>query len=129
MSSRYVSILLGTLLMSTLVADSGEHETEAVELSIREPFFVKPTTSELKAALVQKPFSPFTGKVKGRKVRLRAQPDLDGRVVRELGGQDMLVVVGEKGDFYAVEPPSGLKAYVFRSFVLDGVVEGNRVNV
>ena len=39
------------------------------------------------------------------------------------------MINGEKGDFYAVEPPAGTKAYVFRSFVLDGVVEGNRVNV
>jgi hypothetical protein len=79
--------------------------------------------------VVEKPFSPFTGKVKKTKVRLRANADLESRVVKELGRSDLVLVVGEKGDFYAVEPPSNIKAYVFRSFVLDGVVEGNRVNV
>jgi len=79
--------------------------------------------------IADKPFSPFTGKIKGKKVRLRVNPDLESRVVRELTKSDMVVIIGEKGDFYAVEPPPGTKAYVFRSFVLDGIVEGNRVNV
>jgi hypothetical protein len=81
------------------------------------------------AAIVERPFSPFTGKIKGKKVRLRAQADVESRIVQELSRNDMVVVLGEKGDFYAVEPPPGLKAYVFRTFVLDGIVEGNRVNV
>jgi hypothetical protein len=62
-------------------------------------------------------------------VRLRANADLESPVVKELHKGELLVVNGKKGDFYAVEPPAGSKAYVFRSFVLDGVVEGNRVNV
>ncbi len=78
---------------------------------------------------IEKPFSPFTGKVKGKKVRLRASADLESRVVKEINRSDLVVVLGEKGDFYAVEPPAGLKTYVFRSFILDGIVEGNRVNV
>lgn len=78
---------------------------------------------------VEKPFVAFTGKVKKSKVRLRANADLDSRVVRELAKNDLLVVTGEKNDFYIVEPPAGIKAYVFRSFVLDGIVEGSRVNV
>ncbi len=41
----------------------------------------------------------------------------------------MVVVVGEKNDYYAIEPLSDIKAYIFRSFVLDNMVEGNRVNV
>lgn len=75
------------------------------------------------------PFSPFTGKVKGRKVRLRLKPDLDSRIIKELHKNELLSVVGDKGEFWAVEPPAGIKAFVFRSFVLDNVVEGNRVNV
>lgn len=75
------------------------------------------------------PFKPFTGKLRGKKVRLRVNPDLDSHVIRELNRNDLLSVVGENGDFWAVEPPSGIKAYVFRSFILDNVVEGNRVNV
>jgi uncharacterized protein YgiM (DUF1202 family) len=75
------------------------------------------------------PFRPFTGKIKGKKVRMRANADLESTVIREVNKNDMLSIVGEKGDFWAVEPPAGTKAYVFRSFILDNVVEGNRVNV
>ena len=82
---------------------------------------------EVKPAEV--PFSPFTGKIKGRKVRLRLQPDLDSKIVKELNRNDLLSVVADKGDFWAVEPPAGIKAYVFRSYILDNIVEGNRVNV
>jgi len=74
-------------------------------------------------------FEAFTGKVIGKKVRLRTAADLESFVVRELGKSDLLVVTGERGDFYEVQPPSEMKAYVFRSFILDNVVEGNRVNV
>ncbi len=75
------------------------------------------------------PFSPFTGKIKAKKVRLRLRPDLDSHVIKELNKQDLVSVVGEKGDFWAVEPPSHFKAFVFRSFVLDNVIEANHVNV
>ncbi len=81
------------------------------------------------APVIEKSIPSFTGKIKARKVRMRVSPDLDSRVVTELNKNDLLVIVGEKGDFYSVEPPKDMKAYVFRSFVLDGVVEGNRVNV
>ncbi len=73
--------------------------------------------------------SNFTGRVIGKKVRLRTAPDVDSHIVKELKKDDLLVVAGEKQDFYAVEAPSETKAYIFRSFVLDGVVEGERVNV
>lgn len=42
---------------------------------------------------------------------------------------DLLLIVGEEGDFYAVQPPKDTKAYVFRSYILDNVVEANRVNI
>lgn len=74
-------------------------------------------------------FEAFTGKVTGNKVRLRAQPDLDGKVIRELNKGDLLIIVGENNGYYAVRPPQNTKAYVFRSYVLDNVVEGSRVNV
>lgn len=74
-------------------------------------------------------FSPFTGKIVGDKVRLRTQPDLEGDIVRELATGDHLIVLGEENGFYLIGPPSGLKTYVFRTFVLDGAVEGSHVNV
>lgn len=83
----------------------------------------------LKKAKPKTQFKPFTGKVKGKKVRLRTQPDLDSSIAKELLRGDYISVVDEADDFWAIEAPSDLKAYVFRSFVLDNIVEGNRVNV
>ncbi len=78
---------------------------------------------------VKTAFSPFTGKIAGDKIRMRMQPDLEGYIVRELGKNEVVSIIGEEGDFYSIEAPSSIKAYVFRSFILDNIVEGNRVNV
>lgn len=76
-----------------------------------------------------KPFEAFTGRVTKNKVRLRLQPSLDGPVLRELNRNDLLVVLGETDEFYALKPPANMKAYIFRTYVLDNIVEGTRVNV
>lgn len=73
--------------------------------------------------------NPFTGKIKARKVRMRLKPDLDSRIIKEVSKNEFVTVIGEKGDFWAVQAPNNTKAYVFRSFILDNVVEGNHVNV
>lgn len=91
-----------------------------------------PTLIEKKhvvASAIERKISPFTGKIKRSKVRVRVNADLDSKVIKEMNKNDYVVVVGEKGDFYAVKTPSETKAYVFRTYVLDGIVEGNRVNV
>lgn len=75
------------------------------------------------------PFNAFTGKVTKNKVRLRLQPNLDSPIIKELAQGDMLVVIGDTEDFYAIQPPTGLKSYVFRTYILDNVVEASRVNV
>jgi hypothetical protein len=77
----------------------------------------------------QEPFVNFTGRVTRNKVRMRLQPSLDAPILRELLREDLLIVIGEADDFYAVKPPKDSKAYVFRTFVLDNKVEGNKVNV
>ncbi len=74
-------------------------------------------------------FKPFTGRVTNNKVRLRVQPDLDSYIFRQANKNDLLLVVGETGDFYQVMPPKDAKAYVFRTYILDNVVEAARVNV
>lgn len=76
-----------------------------------------------------KPFVAFTGKLTKNKVRMRLQPNLDGLVIKELNKDDLIVVLGESDDFYAVQPPQDTKGYIFRTFVLDNVVEGNKVNI
>lgn len=75
------------------------------------------------------PFSAFTGKVTKNKVRLRLQPNLESPILKELMLGDMVIVLGETEDFYAIQPPAGSKSYVFRTYILDNIVEASRVNV
>ncbi|QVL55183.1 MAG: hypothetical protein KFB95_07675 [Simkaniaceae bacterium] len=74
-------------------------------------------------------FKAFTGKIVGSNVRMRTSADLDSHIITELSKDEYVVVTGEKGDFYTVEAPADLKAYIFRGFIIDDVVEGDRVNV
>lgn len=74
-------------------------------------------------------FNSFTGKVSGSSVRMRLQPNLDGHIVRELNKGEMLLISGEENGFYAALPTTDLKAYVFRTYVLDNTIEGSNVNV
>jgi uncharacterized protein YgiM (DUF1202 family) len=91
--------------------------------------FTEEKKTKAKAEIQQIAVSPFTGKVKAKKLRLRAKADLDSTVVKELDKGELLTVVAEKGDFWVVEPPKNVKAFVFRTYILDGVVEANNVNV
>lgn len=75
------------------------------------------------------PFEPFTGKIKKNKVRLRLQPTYDSQVLRDLKKNDLILVIDETEDFYVIHPLEDMHAYIFRTFVLDNVVEGQRVNV
>jgi len=104
-------------------------------LSITTFAFAQPPGKKLAETNVQVPakkneaVKAFTGKVLANKVRIRAKPDVDSRIIRQVNKNELLLVVGEEGDFWAVQPPKGTKAYVFRSYILDNVVEANRVNV
>ncbi|MBA3722839.1 MAG: SH3 domain-containing protein [Parachlamydiaceae bacterium] len=82
-----------------------------------------------KPKVVKQNFEPFTGKVTKNKVRMRLQPNFDGASLREMNRDQLIVIVGEEDDFYAVQPPSDMKAFIFRTYVLDNVIEGTRVNV
>lgn len=75
------------------------------------------------------PFEPFAAKIIGSKVRMRTQPSTDAFIVQEVETGDLFSVTGQKDGFLAVEPPKTIKGYIFRTYVLDGVVEGSRVNV
>ncbi len=97
------------------------HTLSAAELS--------PAREHTKTPTVSTTFTPFTGKTLGNNVRVRAKAALDSSIVCELDKGDYISVKGQKGDFYAIVPPSQLKAYIFRGFVIDGVVEADRVNI
>lgn len=99
------------------------------ESTIPEPQIIERKPVPMVPTLTEISISPFTGKIRGKKVRLRLDADLESRIIRELDKNELVTIVGEKGNFYAVQPPTDSKAFVFRSFVLDDVVEGNRVNI
>jgi hypothetical protein len=74
-------------------------------------------------------FEAFTGKITKNRVRLRLQPDLASNILKEFSKDDLVVVTGQTDDFYAVLPTHETKGYVFRTYILDGQVEGSHVNV
>lgn len=74
-------------------------------------------------------FRPFTGKVLGNRVRLRLAPNLEGHIVKEVAKGDIFAIVGQQEDYFAIAPTKDVKAYIFRTHVLDNTVEGDRVNV
>ena len=88
-----------------------------------------PNLPNLVASTQSTSFEPFTGVITGIKVRMRTQPGIDSHVVRETSTGEMFAVVNEINDYYAVVPPKGTKGYVFRTFVLNDIIEGERVNV
>lgn len=129
---------LTTALLSTMMLTTGFAEGDSVTQQLTIPEIqidvsdIQLTTdgqTQRKSPVVKAVFSPFTGRVAVNKVRMRLQPDLNGHIVKELVKNDYIKVINQEGDFYCVEPPESFKAYVFRSFVIDNIVEGNRVNI
>ncbi|MEI6242439.1 MAG: SH3 domain-containing protein [Chlamydiota bacterium] len=74
-------------------------------------------------------FQSFTGKVTANKVRIRQKPNIESPIIQQLQKNDFLLVTGEDGNFWKVVAPSSVKSYIFRSYVIDHVVEANRVNI
>lgn len=128
------SVILMQLVGGNLFADASEPVTtpdsEATPVENTPPSV--PEQTEPKKLVKQAPTAPFkafTGKITRNKVRVRLQPNLDGPILRELNKDDLIIVLGETEGFFAIQPPKEAKAYVFRTFILDNVVEGTRVNV
>ena len=71
----------------------------------------------------------FTGQIKGNRVRMRLHADRDSAIIDELERGQLVAVVGTEEEFYEILPPKGTRAYVFRTYVLDNRIEGNKVNV
>lgn len=118
-----------TLLFSLPLVLCARENSEISVISEKPMQTVTMTQSHNKSSSTFTNEKAFTGRVNGNHVRMRVGHDLESDIVAELDKDELVVVTGSKGAFYAVQPLTNQKAYVFRSFVLDGVVEGNRVNV
>jgi hypothetical protein len=129
----FATALMSTLMLTHAFADSEQIQIKAPEIQIDVSDIQLSSQTEnqtpRRSPVVKAVFSPFTGRVVANKVRLRLQPDLNGHIVKELVKNDFIKVTNQEGDFYCVEPPESFRAFVFRSFVIDNVVEGNRVNI
>ncbi len=125
MNNKPFFLALSTLIPLTSVSNVAA-ETPPGAPTTHSPLPVK---AIVPAKPLVTPLTPFTGKVTKNKVRLRLQPSLDSPIVREFNRNDLVIVDGEREDFYLVQLPSDVKGYVFRTFILDGAVEGQNVNV
>lgn len=113
MKSYYPSLLAGLSLITASTAPLNAEETPETHV-----------VAENKAA-----FEPFTAKVLKNKVRMRLQPNYESPILGELQKGDLVLALEEAEDFYAVQPPPEARGYIFRTYVLDNVVEGNKVNI
>lgn len=120
--------LAGCLVASCLQGDPAQTlQIQKEPVNALKDAVVKPSPEKTEAK--KPPFTPFTGKVSKNKVRMRVLPGTDSPIVKELSQGEYLIVEGEDDEFYAVRPPEGVKGYVFRTFVLEGAIEGSKVNV
>lgn len=130
---HYLSVLVipSVLCLGSVVAEEMPIQPEASQQDESTP---PQTQAQDQPKILRKNVSisalePFTGSVSGARVRMRLQPTLDSVVLKECSPHDLVQVVGEVDDFYAILPESNQKAYIFRTYVLDGAVEGSNVNI
>ena len=125
MFPKKLSLALASSLLSitstSLFAD-GENNITLETATVHAESVVKPSIANVN-------FKPFTGRVVGNRVRMRLQPTIESTVVRETLTGEMFAVIDQEKDYYVVQPARGTKGFVFRTFILDGVVEGDRVNI
>ncbi len=120
-----------SLLFSGILAASAIAAAQLYSEETETPEIIAETTAkpEIQPEKPQEPFVDFTGKIAKDRVRLRLQPSLESPIIREMDRDELVLVTGTTDDFLAVMPPREVKAYVYKSFVVDDTVQGNRVNV
>jgi hypothetical protein len=124
--SKKNTLLFCSLLYSSMQLHAMEDELK--KTSVQENLTAGKEASKI-YAFASAVFEPFAGVITGSKVRIRTQPSLEAHVVRESIPGEMFAVMADAQDYFAISPPKGTKGYVFRTFILDGQVEGERVNI
>lgn len=71
----------------------------------------------------------FTGVITGNSVRLRLHPSVTSPILREFDRDQLILVEGESDDFYRVSGRGLLKGYIFRSYVIDNIVEASHLHI
>lgn len=126
----FSSVILMQLLGANLHSDASGESIPTPDSNMPQPAPQEPAEApKIAKQAPTTPFKAFTGKITKNKVRVRLQPNLDGPILREFNKDELVIVLGETDEFFAIQPPKEVKAYVFRTFILDNVVEGTRVNV
>jgi len=127
-----VLLCVGMLLISkSIVSEDGlikvVKEIQVSPSDVKQVTF--PETKEDAQSGEENVYRSFTGKVKEDHTKMRISPNLGSLIVKELSQGQFVLVRNEKGKFYEIDSPEGVKTYIFGSFVLDGTVAGNKVNV
>ncbi|MCB1181542.1 MAG: hypothetical protein KDK55_05945 [Chlamydiia bacterium] len=120
MSNKFIPLVVYSILTFANLFGEGDGSAAVQTTSVSSMTIAKKN---------QPSFVPFTGRVIGNKVRLRVSPSLESPVVREMHAGELFEVIAERDDFYIVVPSPEAKGYVFRTFILDNIVEADRVNV
>lgn len=92
-------------------------------------FFILTTLFGQNLLAEEASFKPFTGKVIAQKVRVRADADLDSHIITQINKDTLLLVLGEKNNYYAIKPLENSKMYIYKNYVVENVIEANKVNV
>ncbi len=74
-------------------------------------------------------FKQFSGKIVGDRVRMRIHPNIESHIVQEIPKGQIFAVVDEVDGYYGVYPSKDMRAYIYRTYVLDNRVEAQHVNV
>ncbi len=68
-------------------------------------------------------------RVTGKRVNLRARPELNSEVVAQSGDGDLLTARSFQGEWVEVIPPESVDVWVHRDFVADNKVSANKLHV
>ncbi|MFA6501802.1 MAG: hypothetical protein WCT85_03335, partial [Parachlamydiales bacterium] len=128
---RLLFIINFLLFSANLIAEENKGnavKSNVIKKEISEQKNIKQKNVLQKTDSLQE-FKPFCGKITGSKVRVRTSSDLDSHIISQLNKNDLVLVTKDEKDFWGIKPVSNVKGYVFRSYIIDNVVEANRVNV
>lgn len=80
---------------------------------------------EIPEGIAVDPANPHVGVVVGRRVRVRAAPDMQSTVLMEKNRKETVQIIGQVGDWFKIKPPAGTRGWIWSELVeLD---EGVRV--
>jgi uncharacterized protein YgiM (DUF1202 family) len=72
---------------------------------------------------------PFLGRIKGKNINVRGGNNLNFEILTQLQDQETVIVMGESLGWYQIDPPPTAFLWINRTYVKDGVLTADAVNV